>query len=541
MDRRYFLASSTAWAALSGSARSAVVNEPELQIRARIGPWPVISRLIAYNGRLWFANSVKGRNHNSADIWSLDPSRNDARYERHLFTQDAGKPLIHNGLLYWPFEDSRFSIGWGMLEVTDGKNWQPAILSSAEIFHTSSLVEWNDRITAVTGAWRFGLQVSNGAGYKWHELYNHPTPDGQVSRFHHALMFKNELYGQLSDSEGVRLVKFVENRPVHVPGWPVNRFIRALTRHKEWIFAVIRIAGGYQIWQTDGHISKPVSQNTLNVPFVDLTNDGERLWAVSKTKGGGQLWSSPDGANWLRQTRFSGGQPLSLNIIEGKIYVAGAGNDDRGIIWGPALHHLSRTYTPAIPTEPHALLPMNDNWERVGAGLEAVMAEVSQYQDHGRGMIRKQIYDAVRYGPPPGFFSQRLKARFPSGRVQAFAGKMDVKMVDMAQSYLLWGMGLAKQKDIPLSFIRHRWQEPVNSFEKYFNPQLAAIWAIMVTGQKDLATIDSLVDKVSDTRDPLWLRRQVSGTLSTLTGRKVTQDNGDWRKWWATARVTWSN
>ena len=40
---------------------------------------PVISHPIAYRGRIWFANSVKGRNHNSADIWSLDPASGKLR------------------------------------------------------------------------------------------------------------------------------------------------------------------------------------------------------------------------------------------------------------------------------------------------------------------------------------------------------------------------------------------------------------------------------------------------------------------------------
>jgi hypothetical protein len=84
------------------------------QIVARIGPWPVVSNLIAFRGRIWFVNSVTGRNHNSADIYSYAPSNGALRYERHLFSQDAGRPTAGDGWLYWPFEDDRFSLGWGM-------------------------------------------------------------------------------------------------------------------------------------------------------------------------------------------------------------------------------------------------------------------------------------------------------------------------------------------------------------------------------------------------------------------------------------------
>ena len=40
------------------------------------------SRLIGFDGRLWLANSVKGANHNSADIYSYDPLNGGLRYER---------------------------------------------------------------------------------------------------------------------------------------------------------------------------------------------------------------------------------------------------------------------------------------------------------------------------------------------------------------------------------------------------------------------------------------------------------------------------
>ena len=62
--------------------------------------WPQVSSLIGYAGRLWFVNSRKYVNHNSADIWSYYPAMGKARYERHLLSQDAGDPVVHEGLLY---------------------------------------------------------------------------------------------------------------------------------------------------------------------------------------------------------------------------------------------------------------------------------------------------------------------------------------------------------------------------------------------------------------------------------------------------------
>lgn len=41
--------------------------------------WPHVSSLIGYRGPLWFVNSRKYVNHNSAAIWSYDPASGEAR------------------------------------------------------------------------------------------------------------------------------------------------------------------------------------------------------------------------------------------------------------------------------------------------------------------------------------------------------------------------------------------------------------------------------------------------------------------------------
>ncbi len=123
---------------LAGLAAGTARAETPLPLLAEVGPWPEVSRLIGFRGRLWLANSVKGVNHNSADLYSLDPASGELRYERHLFSQDAGRPLVHAGLLYWPSEDSRFSIGWGDLLITNSR-----------VSHSRSTGLQNDHYTPV--------------------------------------------------------------------------------------------------------------------------------------------------------------------------------------------------------------------------------------------------------------------------------------------------------------------------------------------------------------------------------------------------------
>lgn len=147
---------------------------------AKPGPWSGVSGLIGYGGRLWFVNSVKFVNHNSPDIYSYDPASGKTRYERHLFSQDVGEPLVFGGLLYWPFEDSRFSARHGETMVTNGRNWQWRILPDGEVFHIHSMVTHRGALIAATSAWRAGLQRSED-GVAWQVIYDHPTPPRTVT------------------------------------------------------------------------------------------------------------------------------------------------------------------------------------------------------------------------------------------------------------------------------------------------------------------------------------------------------------------------
>ena len=505
-------------------------------MRVRVGPWPVISQPIAYRGRIWFANSVKGRNHNSADIWSLDPASGKLRYERHLYSQDAGVPLVYRGLLYWPFEDSRFSFGWGMVQVTDGANWQPLLVPTATIFHSDSLAVWRDRLLLVTSAWRTGFQVSDNRGRDWAALYDHPTPARRLSRFHEPVVLHGALYGYLKDPGGIRLVGFTGDRLTTVPGWPKDRYFFALTRHRGQLYALVKGEDGHRLWRTDGQTSERVGERNLEFSPIDLTGDGQRLWAVSRD---GWLWSSPEGTGWTRQARALGGRPTSLHVIAGKIYVTGAGDDGRGILWGPPPHRLPQPDDRMPLPVPYPATREPTDWQRLSAELDEVLGGKTHYRNHARGRLRKLIFEAVERGPPPGFFARRLKASTPRGTVKAFGGGLPVEASDIAQTLLFWAMGLSKRQEIPAAILSLPWKTAANSFEKYFDPQLAAIWAVAAAGQKDAATVKALIERLDSEGDPLWLRSQIIGALTALTGKRYAYDIGRWREWWASVRIGW--
>jgi len=145
-------------------------------------PWQGVSSPIGFRGRLWFVNSVKFVNHNSADLYSFDPKSGQARYEKYLFSQDAGEPVLSDGLLYWPFEDTRFSPGHSEFMVTNGRDWNWGVIPKGHAFHTHAMAVFKDGLVAALSAWFAQLAVSKDKGATWSLAYEYPTPERRVCR-----------------------------------------------------------------------------------------------------------------------------------------------------------------------------------------------------------------------------------------------------------------------------------------------------------------------------------------------------------------------
>ncbi len=497
----------------------------QLDVIAQVGPWPVASRLIGYRGKLWFANSVKGRNHNSADIWSFNPDTRETRYERHLYSQDAGHPLVYKGLLYWPFEDALQSAGEGVVEVTDGVTWSPLTIPNSPIYHTSQLLEWNDGLLAITGTRNAGLQLSMDAGRSWEEFYIHPTPSTHVSRVKEMLVFDGETYASLKDTKVKRLVKWTGSDFQTVSSWPLNRYFNGLTVHREGLFGIVGRGREREIWRFDGRRSVRVG---FRGPFVDLTSDGNQLWVVSND---GRLWSSQNSNSWTRHGDLESGRPVSIQAIAGGIYVAGAGDDGRGIVWGPSEHVIPLGGKPSelisqLPAKKTAM-----NWEVSGQKIDALLSDPSTYINAGRSEVRKLIVQASTNGAPSGFFADRLKVEIPPVTVRAFGGNMEIRAKDIARAILLSAMERAGHANVPTAYLTDPWTSPPNSYEKYFEIELSALRAVAASRQNDRETIEALLARLDFANDPPWLRSQVIGTLTAVSGEHFGYDVAEWKKW----------
>jgi hypothetical protein len=515
----------------------ATASERDARVVARPGPWPVVSRLIAFEGRIWFANSVKGRNHNSADIYSYDPKSGETRYELHLFSQDVGKPLVAGRRLYWPFEDSRFNLGWGYFTSGESGTWKIGSIRNPLIFHLHALVEMPDgKILAATSAWRAGLHISDDDGATWRQIYDHPTPEKRVSRIVDLAVAGERAFASVIAPEGRRLLMLEEGRVTEIPGWPRDKRIRALAAADNAVFALL--GEGQEVWRSDGQSGAQIG--TLPGPAWALASGPRgKLWALGRSDATQVLWQSEDGGkSWRKSAQLEGGLPFDLLITGGAVFVGGEGDDGHGILWqiGDDAKLAGKVRANGKGSKASETPPSGDNesgrdWTMAGKDLEAALLAPENYDD--RSILRDLIFELAVASPPPDFFSQYLLLSMPEAKIPLIGGAVTVPRKVLGRWFLLWGMAEAGKGSVPLDILSEPWREPDNPSEKYFAAAPLAFWTLGAIGACDPAQLATLIERLSAENDPLWLTGDLVGTLHALTGQPFAYDRKAWRDWFA--------
>ncbi|MBI2315473.1 MAG: formylglycine-generating enzyme family protein [Betaproteobacteria bacterium] len=359
----------------------------DLVVLARVRPWPAVSKIIGYGDRLWFANSVKFRDHNSADLYSYHPGSGEVRYERHLFSQDAGNPAVVGGLIYWPFEDARFSVGRGEFLVSNGRDWQWRALPHPGVLHLHAMFARGGSLYAASGGFRAALHRSDDGGASWRLVYEHSNAAGSFSR----LLSLGELGGRIyaglyaSGEPGAKLLRLRRGRLVPVPGWPPGESADSLAAFRGWLYAIHSSAGGSRLWRTNGRRSEPLrGLASVNVRSIAASRDS--LWALSMSEGGGTLWQSRDGTVWSVRQRFAGDVPVEVATYAGRAYVGAIGGDGRGVLYGPAVPAPAGALPAPAALPLQAGAPEPDPRATLQA-LDRALADFSAFEARGGSLI----------------------------------------------------------------------------------------------------------------------------------------------------------
>ena len=505
---------------------------------AKVGPWSGVSGLIDYGGRLWFVNSVKFVNHNSADVYSYDPVTGTTRYERHLFSQDAGEPVVFRGHLFWPFEDARFSARKGEYMVTNGRDWQWRVLPDGEVFHVHAMATHRGALIAATSAWRAGLQRSED-GVTWHVTYDHPSPPRTVTRITTLATLGNTLYAGLTEhrQKGSKLLKWVGDTLHPVVGWPAGTAVTSLTAFHGWLYGVNTTAGGSALWRTDGNTAHRITGLDGHV-VSDLVAGPDALWAVTADRNDGTLWRSADGLTWKAEQRFIDATPLDVYVYSGKVYVGTTGPAGHGTLWGPPPPSPSETRAgvpPLMPTTPPLAV------DQVLAELDILdrlLADGSNYAGHGRRLLAQlQLLALSRLSAVGAALAARLDGPFPDSKIKMFGRQLTVPAARMARWYLLRALALNGHGRISPDLLLGPWKERPNRPEKYLYLPSAAAWTAAEIGQGDDETIATLIAGIGRTNQPLWVRGDFIGALTALTGQRIGYNVAAWRNWWDKRRA----
>lgn len=503
----------------------------ELVVLARVGPWSGVTNLIGYGDRVWFVNSVKFGDHNSADVYSYDPRKGAVRYERHLFSQDAGRPVVSGGLLYWPFEDPRFSTGRAEFMMTNGRDWQWRTLPRPRMLHLHGMFAQGAALYATTGGFVAALHRSDDGGVTWRLVHEHQNAPDSYSRLYSLAALGGQLYAGLyaSDEPGPKLLRLEGETLVPVLGWPAGESADELTSYRDWLYAIHSNGSERKLWRTDARQSEPV-RALANVNLRSLAVGPDALWAISFDDRRGALWRSGDGIAWSVAQRFDGDEPFDVTVYAGRVYVGAIGADGRGTLYGPPA---PAPVEPAVAIQPLPRDPPPPDVDLSAAFdvLDSALGDLRAFESNGGSLLR--LLDpliAARSEAAARALMQRLERVPPSRQMVRLAGR-SVPAADKAEWQLLWALARIGRGRVPPALLGKPFEEPRHRGEKYAAPAPGAAWAVSELHQSDTETLEKLVARLDRRDDPPWLAGDLVGALTAITNCRFAYDVAAWREW----------
>lgn len=485
----------------------------ELPLLATVAPWTYATKPVGYRGRIWFANANRWPDHNSADIWSVRPDGSDLRRERRLFSQDVGEPVVLRGLLYWPYEDPRVSLGWGQIAVTNGADWRVLETRVGRQFHLHGLFVGDGDLLAAGSAWSAQILRSNDMGRTWKTLYEAQRTEDRYSRTYQLIPTADGIYGDLIEFGGgprsFAMLRHGGDDAEPITGWPVTEGLVRRALPASGGALVLMGAGKSQrlVYLKDGVFhDRPLPSGVV---AIDIAGP-DPLWLLGKRKPKlHELWKDTD-AGWRLVHRFTADEAVEMRLIGGAPVVAGT-HESIGAVWGQP-GPIGSPDAAAMPIQVSGGPVDPDEARRQ---IEDTLSDPRNYAGHGLN-LRNMVDKWVMRGLSGEVLAEFLGGRYPEGEVKLLGGRAFASHERFGRWVLTWGMRRNGGGRVPPEWLDLPFDEPRNSSEKYFGEKLAAIWTVAATGQDDSATVAGLRRIKNDREVPEWLRQDAAWALHAL-------------------------
>lgn len=520
----------------------AVRAQTPLTRLAAPGPWPGVSRIIAFDGAVWFANSEPSGSFNAADIYRYDPKTRTARYERGLFSQHVGAPAIYGGRLYWPFKDARSNSALGEYALTDGYAWQWHTMADAITLNVHAMGACRDALVAGTGGWEGALQLSRGGAGDWREVYRLPDNRNGLShitalgRLGERCFFGVTGWG----TAGPKLFEWTGDGASPLPGWPEGERVSAITAFKGTLYALNDAPDGRSLWRYDAGKVERLAFPADGLPR-DLAATESYLLAVSSDAGGGALWRSEDGARWTQVQRFDGERPIDVAVVGTDTYVGTYRDGGGGALWGPAVATLVAPGPAGVALAPRPEVRLDEAAAQTTLRpLETVLGSRSDFLTFRAALLGVALPVARTHAAIAGVLLAKRARKPPlaDDRMISFGGQ-PYSSGALGRWLLLYAAAINGHGWVRPDWLSAPWKTEPRPAEKYLETQLMAIWAAAQFGQKTAETMDALIGRLDRDDDPDWLKGDVVAALTALTDKHFGHDHAAWKDWWRAARPTW--
>lgn len=513
-------------------AQSIAAFQPLSPVGERLR-WRGVSQLVFYRQQLWFVNSNPFQDTNAADLYHFDPASGQLHYQRSLFSQDIGNPVVFNGLLHLPFEDPRRSAGRGEYVRTDGRRYQWQALPSGRAFHLHALASCHGALTAVTGAFSGQLhQYDNRVG--WQLISNYPRGEAGFSRLVSVLEYGDHcLIGALARNDSrAKLLQLRGTQLLALDDWPAGDRSETLTVFAGKALAFNDLGDSRTLLSWDGR-----QATTLPLPAGrprGLAADGDSIYLISGDARGGALWVADQQFDWQLLQRFSD-TPIALAVRDGRVFVGGWARQG-GVLYSDARRQaLPITAAKALPSSTAATMDAPTARHRARRWYQRLARADATLDD------LRNILSELDSGEHPRVLQQlatMVDALPDSGTLTLFGSRQMQRRAVIAW-YVQTTAALRGALRPTAAQLSRPFEQPANRSAKYLDAAVAAIIGAgrarpvngSPTAQSQHSWINALGDRLQNNDDPDWLRADVISALSNLSGQRFGHDTARWLRW----------